>query len=157
MKGWVRPHPFFVGLWVALAMSFLTGIAQIAYAQEPSAEVQRTVWDGVYTGAQAERGQVLYTESCAGCHSDDLRGDNQSPALVWVCFTFLWGGFTLGELFRSIQEQMPTDRPGSLPDQTYRDVVAFVLSKNGYPAGEKELGDDYLDQILISAEPGAGR
>ena len=130
--------------------------ARGAYAQETPAEGQRTVWDGVYNEAQAERGQALYTESCSGCHSPDLRGDNTSPSLVGMSFTFLWGGSTLGELFTRIQEQMPTDRPGSLTDQTYRDILTFVLHSNGYPFGEQELENVDLTHILISAQPDPG-
>ena len=121
--------------------------------QATQADVQRTVWDGVYTEAQAERGGVQYTESCAGCHAPDLRGDNTSPSLVGQSFAFLWGGSTLGELFRRIQQLMPTDLPNSLPSQTYRNILAFILRSNSYPAGEQELESDRLDQILITANP----
>ncbi len=155
-------HPgrlcFASGLWVACAMSLVhPAIAGGVYAQETPAEDQHTVWDGVYTEGQAERGQVLYTESCSGCHAPDLRGDNTSPSLVGMSFTFLWGGSTLGALFERIQEQMPPARPGSLSAQTYRDVLAFVLRANSYPAGTQELEPDDLDYILISAEPDGGR
>ena len=124
-----------------------------AFVQDTQAEHQRTVWDGVYTEAQAERGAVQYTESCGGCHAPDLRGNTTSPSLVGVSFAFLWGDRTLGELFGNIQELMPTDRPGSLPAQTYRDILAFILRANSYPSGEQELEADGLDQILISAKP----
>ena len=121
--------------------------------QATQADVQRTVWDGVYTEAQAERGGVQYTESCAGCHAPDLRGNTTSPSLVGLSFAFLWGERTLGELFGRIQELMPTDRPGSLSAQTYRDILAFILRANSYPAGEQELTADDIDQILITAKP----
>ena len=121
--------------------------------QATQADVQRTVWDGVYTEEQAERGAGQYTESCAGCHAPDLRGNTTSPSLVGMSFTFLWGERTLGELFGEIQELMPTGRPNSLPAQTYRDILAFILSANSYPSGEQELESDGLDQILISAKP----
>lgn len=149
---------FALGLWVACAMSLVhPAVASGVYAQQTPAEDQRTVWDGVYTEAQAERGQVLYTESCSRCHAPDLRGDNTSPSLVGMSFTFLWGGSTLGALSEQIQKQMPTDRPGSLSAKTYRDILAFVLRANSYPAGTKELEADDLDYIMISAEPNAGR
>ena len=111
------------------------------------------VWDGVYSEAQAERGRVEYTMSCSGCHAPDLRGDNTSPSLVGQSFAFLWGGFTLGALFERIQERMPPDRPGTLSAQTYRDIMAFVLSANSYPAGANELEHEGLDRIVISANP----
>ena len=155
-------HPgllrFLLTLWFVGASSLLRpATAHGAYVQEAPAEDQRTVWDGVYTEGQAERGQVLYTEACSGCHAPDLRGDNTSPSLVGQSFAFLWGGSTLGALFERIQERMPTDRPGTLPAQTYRDILAFVLRANSYPSGEQELGDDDLDYIFISVNPESGQ
>mgnify|MGYP001026523028 FL=1 len=121
--------------------------------QATQTDGQRTVWDGVYTEEQAERGGVQYTESCAGCHAPDLRGSTTSPSLVGMSFTFLWGERTLGELFGKIQQLMPTDRPNSLPAQTYRNILAFILRANSYPPGDQGLEDDGLDQIIISAKP----
>ena len=121
--------------------------------QATQADGQRTVWDGVYTEEQAERGGVQYTESCAGCHAPDLRGSTTSPSLVGMSFTFLWGERTLGELFGKIQQLMPTDRPNSLPAQTYRNILAFILRANSYPPGDQRLEADVLDQIIISAKP----
>ena len=144
---------FVICLLVAGTMSFVLGTPHSGFAQQTSAADQQTVWDGVYNEAQAARGEVLYTESCSGCHAPDLRGDNTSPSLVGMSFTFLWGGSTLGELFNRIQERMPTDRPGSLSDRTYRDILAFLLRANSYPAGTQELEPDLLNQILISANP----
>ena len=121
--------------------------------QATQADVQRTVGDGVYTEGQAERGEVQYTASCAACHAPDLRGDNTSPSLVGLSFAFLWGERTLGELFGRIQELMPTDRPGSLSAQTYRDILAFIRRANSYPTGEQELEAYGIDQILITEKP----
>ena len=121
--------------------------------QATQADGQRTVWDGVYTEEQAERGGGQYMESCAGCHAPDLRGSTTSPSLVGMSFTFLWGERTLGELFGKIQQLMPTDRPNSLPAQTYRNILAFILRANSYPPGDQELKADVLDQIIISAKP----
>jgi cytochrome c len=135
----------------------LPATANGALLRATQADAQRTVWDGVYTEAQAERGAVQYTESCAGCHAADLRGNTTSPSLVGLSFAFLWGERTLGELFGEIQRLMPTDRPNSLPAQTYRDILAFILRANSYPTGEQELGADSLEQSLITENPDPGR
>jgi cytochrome c len=100
------------------------------------------VWDGIYTDAQAERGRASYQQSCVGCHRDDLRGDNTAPSLVGESFMCLWGDMEVGELAARAQKVMPPERPGSLPAQTYTDIVAFILQKNAIPAGAKELGAD---------------
>jgi mono/diheme cytochrome c family protein len=112
----------------------------------------RTVWDGVYTDAQAERGGAAYQQACVGCHRDDLRGDNTAPSLVGESFTFLWGDMEIGELSARIQKVMPPERPGSLPAQTYSDIIAFILQKNAFPAGTTELGADPANlHIVITA------
>ena len=128
-----------------------------AFVQDTQADDQRTVWDGVYTEAQAERGQALYKESCAACHAPDLRGNSVSPSLVGMSFTFLWGGLTLGALLDRLEERMPPARPGTLTPQTYRDILAFVLRTNSYPAGAQELQEYDLHQILISTNADPGR
>ncbi len=151
---WLHSGPLrlLFGLCVVSATSWVhPTTANAVYTQETSAEDQRTVWDGVYTEGQAERGQVLYTEACSACHAADLRGDNTSPSLVGMSFVFLWGGSTLFALFERIQERMPPDRPGTLSAQTYRDILAFVLRENSYPAGAQELEMDRLEYILIAA------
>ncbi len=148
------PLRFAFVLLIVTAVSWMRPAnANGAPLQATQADIQRTVWDGVYTEEQAERGGVQYTESCAGCHAPDLRGSTTSPSLVGVSFAFLWGERTLGELFGNIQELMPTDRPGSLSAQTYRDILAFILRANSYPSGTQELEDDGLDQILITEKP----
>ena len=102
----------------------------------------RSVWDGVYTDAQAERGRASYQQSCAACHREDLRGDSTAPSLVGESFTFLWGDMEVGELLARMQKVMPPERPGSLPAQTYADIIAFVLKKNEFPTGGAELSAD---------------
>ena len=110
----------------------------------------RTVWDGVYTAAQAERGRESYQRACVACHRDDLRGDNTAPSLVGESFLFLWGDMEVGELSARIQKIMPPERPGALTAQVSTDIVAFVLPKNEFPAGERELPAESDAQILIS-------
>jgi S-disulfanyl-L-cysteine oxidoreductase SoxD len=105
-------------------------------------DAARTVWDGVYTDEQAERGRTAYQQACVGCHREDLRGDSTAPSLVGESFTFLWGDMEVGELVARVQKLMPPERPGSLPAQTYTDIIAFVLTKNEFPAGHTELGAD---------------
>ncbi len=120
-----------------------------------TAAQQRTVWDGVYTDAQVERGQTAYQQACVGCHREDLRGDNTAPSLVGESFLFLWGDMEVGELSAKIQKLMPPERPGSLPAQAYSDIIAFILKKNEFPAGGKELGADpeSLHAIITATPP----
>jgi S-disulfanyl-L-cysteine oxidoreductase SoxD len=120
-----------------------------------AAQERTTVWDGVYTEAQAERGRAAYAQSCASCHADDLRGRSTAPSLVEESFTFLWEDMSLGDLFERTRTRMPSNQPGSLPGPIYADIIAFIAQKNGYPAGRKELADDLavLKGIRITAKP----
>ena len=131
----------------------LTASGAVFVADAPAQD--RTVWDGVYTTEQAMRGEAGYAQACASCHAEDLRGDSNSPSIVGVSFTFLWGDMSLGALFTRIRTGIPTARPNSLPGQTYLDILAYILEANEFPAGENELGSDpaSLEQILIAASP----
>jgi quinoprotein glucose dehydrogenase len=112
------------------------------------------VWDGVYTEAQAERGRTAYQQACVSCHRDDLRGDNTAPSLVGESFLFLWGDMAVAALSARIEKVMPPERPGSLSAQSYTDIVAFILQKNEFPAGERELpAEPGAAQILITPRP----
>lgn len=102
-----------------------------------------TVWDGVYSEAQAARGQKAYARSCGGCHRDDASGgDDSQPALRGPNFTGTWEGGSLAELYDFIATNMPRTRPGSLPLEECVDIVAFLLKLNDMPAGPKELTTD---------------
>ena len=104
-----------------------------------STEPSQSVWDGVYTDEQAKRGGPLYSQRCAQCHAPDLTGGETAPALASAEFKGNWSGLSVDDLFERIKISMPQDNPGSLSRQQTADIVAFVLSKGGFPAGEREL------------------
>jgi mono/diheme cytochrome c family protein len=104
----------------------------------------RTVWDGVYTGPQAERGNSLYSEQCSRCHGDFLGGDGASErvvALTGATFEEDWESASLNDLFVKIARTMPPGSPGGLSTRQTLDLVAYLLQFNGYPAGTTELPD----------------
>jgi len=70
-------------------------------------------------------------------------------------FMFLWEGRTLGSFFEKVESEMPTDRPGQLPQQQYLDVIAYILEKNGFPAGGEELPAnlELLNALSIVPKP----
>lgn len=112
------------------------------------------MWDGVYTEQQAERGRTEYLRSCASCHAEDLRGKGTAPGLVEESFVFQWEDMSVGDLFVRMRALMPSDRPNSLPAQTYRDIVAFILQSNAFPSGADELDADLsmLRQVRIATK-----
>ncbi len=116
------------------------------------AAAARTVWDGVYSAAQAERGAAAYLEFCASCHGEDLRGGSNAPSMVGSSFYFVWNEKTLFDLFESVRTLMPSEAPNSLPRQTYLEIVAHMLELNRFPAGDAELDAEELGNILIAEE-----
>jgi mono/diheme cytochrome c family protein len=101
-----------------------------------------SVQDGVYTAAQAARGETAYRQNCASCHGAELEGKSQNPPLAGSDFTGNWDGRTLGELFDKIQDTMPADRPGKLDRPVNAAILAYILRANKFPAGKAELRDD---------------
>jgi mono/diheme cytochrome c family protein len=130
-------------------MSLVLFIA-MALAQDAT----RSVWDGVYTEAQATRGQGLYNQHCASCHADSLTGGEMSPPLAGGDFLANWNGLTMGELFDRIRTTMPQNKPGKLSREVNADITAFILNFNKFPAGKTELphATEFLKEIRIESE-----
>ena len=102
----------------------------------------KTTTDSVYTAAQAKRGETVYGASCSSCHAPDLSGSGQAPSLTGNEFNEAWNGQTLADLFDRVQTTMPADAPGTLKPAETADVIAFMLSKDSFPAGDVELPAD---------------
>jgi mono/diheme cytochrome c family protein len=120
-----------------------------------SAQSPRTVWDGVFTKAQAENGRAIFTDECAGCHGDNLQtGGDNGPALAGDGFKDEWNGKSVGDLFALFSKTMPMSAPGSLKKAEYVDLLAFILDENDFPAGAKALDQDEaaMKQIKIQAK-----
>jgi cytochrome c len=123
----------------------------VVAAQNPPA--RRSVWDGVFTGAQASRGERTYGRSCEQCHGPDLAGDPvmEIPALSLDSFMTSWSGKTVKDLFDTVKRSMPKDKPGSLGTGAYLDVVAYLLQANRFPSGARELprAPEQLESVAI--------
>ena len=101
-----------------------------------------TVNDAVYTEAQAESGEELYKDNCLTCHDKKYF----RPVLK------RWEGQPLGLFFTVMSTSMPESNPGSLPDDQYADILAYILSLSRYPSGDAELDNssDALNEITIA-------
>ncbi len=119
-----------------LHVAAFTDSAALASAFQPSG---RSTQDGVYAEAQAKRGEAGYAKSCAGCHGPDLTGVDAAPSLTGNEFNSGWNDLTLDDLFDRIRTTMPGDAPGSLSREQCADILAFILAKDGFPAGPSEL------------------
>ena len=105
------------------------------------AQTTASQWSGVYTAAQAGRGEKLFQDKCASCHAPDASGGD-APALKGGEFVVNWNDLSLGDLFDRIHVSMPMDAPGTLKPEQVVDVLAFLLKSGAYPAGEAELSAD---------------
>jgi mono/diheme cytochrome c family protein len=104
-----------------------------------------------FTAEQAERGEAAYQRNCQDCHGTTLdNGEFGGAPLKGSYFRRRFGDGSLAALFGKTRTTMPPDRPGQLSDQTYLDLTAFLLSQNGYAAGDKELPADLEAQQKMS-------
>ena len=115
------------------------------------AQTSRSVWDGVYTQEQANRGKTAYAEQCASCHGAELRGGDESPAVTGDTFLAKWHNRSVNDLFENVRVTMPSDRPGTLSRQRNSDILAYIFAANKFPAGGGELStqSEALKQIKL--------
>ena len=111
-----------------------------------TAQARTSIWDGVYSDAQADRGHTLYMQNCARCHGVNLWGTFEIPPLVGRLMPY-YAGSTLDVLFDYVSTAMPLDHPGALSPAANADILAFILKSNDIPAGSKELSTASLKAI----------
>jgi alcohol dehydrogenase (cytochrome c) len=104
---------------------------------------------GGYTSAQAARGATVYVQYCVQCHGTNLQGES-GPPLSGQVLRAAYGGGTAAQLYDFISRQMPVNKPGSLKQWEYLDVTAYILSRNGIPAGATALSVDSLGQLSLA-------
>ena len=117
-----------------LAATFFVLVMAALVAQSP-----RSVKDGVYTTAQAQRGRVVYDEKCVDCHANRMWGQD-------------WPQKSVFDVYDVVKNFMPEDAPGSLSAAQTRDVIAYILQNNRLPAGRSELpeAEEDLKQIRLA-------
>jgi polar amino acid transport system substrate-binding protein len=96
----------------------------------------------LYTEEQATKGELAYYQNCSMCHGPKLDGQEggySGPALVGKDFADPSYDFHVSDIFNFVAKQMPAATPGSLPHDVDVQIMAFILKKNGYPAGAKKL------------------
>ena len=143
----LRLDTFGVGpLAAALTLSIVTTAASATPAQAPA-----SARDGVFSKEQVERGRTAYNAQCARCHGETLGGGENSPALVDEGFFKVWDGKSVGELVEYTRKTMPSDGPGTVSRRRCIDIAAYLLSANGFPAGDREFPTelDALNRITI--------
>lgn len=103
--------------------------APVLVAQNAPAKVS-------YSKDQANRGEDTYKKQCVECHGEDLRGGLLGgPPLRGGMFDMHFGGAPASALFVYMSTQMPPESPGRFSDAVYAEIMAYVLSRNGYDDG----------------------
>ena len=119
---------------IALAATMVTSVLK---AQDPDTLV--SIWDGVYTAAQAERGKATFDVSCSRCHNADLSGSERGPTLTGEKFLGNWLDASLEPLFSFIRDSMPQGSANIVSDDSKADILAYILQRNSFPPGKTEL------------------
>ena len=127
-----------------------------------AASERLSVRDGVFTAEQARRGQIAYTGPCDRCHGYKLDGAADDPDMLPAPpvagpkFLRKWDGRTLAALFEYMRETMPGNNPGYLRDDEVADIVAYMLSVSGMPAGGEALPPEreaLAGVVIVSQSP----
>jgi mono/diheme cytochrome c family protein len=134
----------------AAALFLAVAAHAVLTAQTPA----KTVWDGAYTDAQAERAQGTFSANCSRCHTLTTEG---ARPLVGTQFWQKNTQKSVGELLTFVSTNMPNGvGAGSLSPSAYNDLVALILKSNGFPAGTFEVAPDTVANIQIIPKDGPG-
>ncbi|MDQ3460118.1 MAG: c-type cytochrome [Deinococcota bacterium] len=146
MRNYPKPsYKKLLGLALTVLMLFAVGAASTQASEETG--------NGLYTAEQAERGQEAYEKHCSSCHGAELEGSGHFPPLTGDRFWRRWEGRTAWELYEFTHDNMPLGQGGSLPEESYADILAFQLAHYGYPEGEAALVPDEEGLAEIILEP----
>jgi alcohol dehydrogenase (cytochrome c) len=143
----------------ALGTAALAACALAVAWQAPLAVHAQSVASPTYTPAQATAGRAAYAQSCASCHGANLDDGEFAPPVKGASFQQQWGGKPVDDLFEYATTKMPPGAPGSLGDERYADVLAFLLQQNGVAPGTRALPTDapaLRAMVTPGAPPGPG-
>jgi S-disulfanyl-L-cysteine oxidoreductase SoxD len=108
---------------------------------------------GSFTAEQAEAGEQSYNSQCAQCHGRQLEGP-EAPGLAGQDVMGNWD--TAGGLFDFISVAMPPSAPGQLGEETYVNIVAYIMEFNGAVPDDTPLTSDRDYAVSLVAETSAG-
>ncbi len=165
MRRWVWPRnesertvpgPHLAGHSLPGAVATLLCAVAVTMLGVGTAQAQvapRSTMAGVYTADQATKGREVFNGMCLGCHTT---ASHQGTA-----FQLKWFGRPLFDLYDYLSQAMPKTAPGSLTEDEYVWVTAYILRLNGMPAGKIELNAEpqWLKAVRVdsgSTRNGAG-
>jgi mono/diheme cytochrome c family protein len=151
--GW--PTPVFGqrkrGGWTLLVAACILAVAgrEAAAQRGGSHAPPRSTLRGVYTAEQAARGEEVYAAMCTGCHT--------AASHTGETFKKFWAGRPVWDLFEYVRDRMPKNDPGSLSEDEYVAVVAYLLKMNEMPSGRSALSSDSTMLKSIQIAPRSKR
>jgi hypothetical protein len=98
----------------------------------------KSTLSGVYTPDEATAGKDMYAALCSSCHL--TANQHNAPE-----FRRKWTGKPLSDLFALMRSSMPKNDPGSLADEDYGVILAYMLQMNKMPPGKAYLSTDTLE------------
>jgi len=117
---------FYSALASAVVVALSAATASRLEAQVDSTKTDSTA-KTIVDQEQAVRGMSVFTKTCVECHTkSDITGTD---------FKIKWHGRPVYDLFDVIRTTMPDDKPGSMPQDQYIDVIAYLLRINGAASG----------------------
>lgn len=100
---------------------------------------------------QLARGQQVFFQVCAACHGEDGQGlPEGGPAIIAAPSLAFYA--TAADLFDTIRRTMPEDNPGSLSEQEYWDVVAYILAQSGLNPEGLPVGPETAGSIAVAPQ-----
>ena len=99
-----------------------------AGAQAPD----QRIWDGVFTGEQAQRGKPQFETNCGACHGAPGAGGSDTrcgPTLIGDRFMRAWEFSGLNQFVSKVFDQMPQGYPSNVEDSVKLDIIAICSSR----------------------------
>ena len=130
--------------FVGLTAVFLAALGT-AIVSAQAAPSGKTVWDGVYTDAQAERATATFSASCARCHT--LSADGNRP----LSGDKFWEGYTqktVADLLAFVSKNMPNGQGGTLPAAARLRVKGAMTMRFGTSSGPTAIGVNRVGLVL---------
>lgn len=125
-----------------LAVALLVSTAQFFILTHANSE------ESWYTSDQSKAGHQLFNNYCAECHGPDLSG-GMGLALIGPTFKQRWGGKSVERLYQFEHHEMPAINPGSLTAKELLPITAYILEKNGMPAGCTALSEKTGQRLML--------
>lgn len=119
--------------------------------EEPKATAIAGAVAPQFTAAQSAAGKTAYNASCAVCHGSTMTNGTMGTPLAGEYFKTTWFNRSVRALYDRAHKTMPPAAPASLPNETYANIIAYILELNGFKPGASALppGGDALDKMAI--------